>query len=191
MLNLNNLRKITKYSLLTLGLAWGGIAMALPSCITNYSVSNATLADSGIVNGTWTVDWTQSPPALTAANLAVTGGGNAGLSYVVPGTINNALQAIPSPSTGTFYGANFNATTGSTTMWLMFNVDTGALEWKNGSGYFSVGGSPRTYFNAVGDVGTATASQCAPVSVPTLSEWAMIFMASLLAMIGIRRMRRQ
>jgi hypothetical protein len=29
-----------------------------------------------------------------------------------------------------------------------------------------------------------------PASIPTLSEWAMLFMASLMAMFGIRRMRR-
>jgi hypothetical protein len=31
----------------------------------------------------------------------------------------------------------------------------------------------------------------APTAVPTLGEWAMILMASLMAMFGIRRMRRQ
>jgi hypothetical protein len=30
----------------------------------------------------------------------------------------------------------------------------------------------------------------APAAVPTLSEWAMIFMASVMALFGIRRMRR-
>jgi hypothetical protein len=30
----------------------------------------------------------------------------------------------------------------------------------------------------------------APAAIPTLGEWAMIFLASLMAMFGIRRMRR-
>lgn len=33
-------------------------------------------------------------------------------------------------------------------------------------------------------------TSAAPAAIPTLSEWAMIFMASLMAMFGIRRMRR-
>lgn len=33
-------------------------------------------------------------------------------------------------------------------------------------------------------------SSSSPAAIPTLSEWAMIFMASLMAMFGIRRMRR-
>ena len=33
-------------------------------------------------------------------------------------------------------------------------------------------------------------THAAPVAIPTLGEWAMIFMASLMAMFGIRRMRR-
>lgn len=35
------------------------------------------------------------------------------------------------------------------------------------------------------------AAPAAPAAIPTLGEWAMIFMASLMAMFGIRRMRRE
>jgi len=38
---------------------------------------------------------------------------------------------------------------------------------------------------------SVTCTTNAPAAIPTLSEWAMIFMASLMAMFGIRRMRRR
>ncbi len=36
----------------------------------------------------------------------------------------------------------------------------------------------------------APSGSSAPAAIPTLGEWAMIFMASMMAMFGIRRMRR-
>lgn len=38
---------------------------------------------------------------------------------------------------------------------------------------------------------SASAAPAAPAAIPTLSEWAMIFLASLMAMLAIRRVRRQ
>jgi hypothetical protein len=43
---------------------------------------------------------------------------------------------------------------------------------------------------ATGFVSLTVTTPVAPAAIPTLSEWAMIFMASLMAMFGIRRMRR-
>jgi hypothetical protein len=39
--------------------------------------------------------------------------------------------------------------------------------------------------------GSVIATPPTPAAIPTLGEWAMIFMASLMAMFAIRRMRRQ
>ncbi len=43
---------------------------------------------------------------------------------------------------------------------------------------------------AGGYVSLTVSTPVAPAAIPTLGEWAMIFMASLMAMFGIRRMRR-
>lgn len=51
---------------------------------------------------------------------------------------------------------------------------------------FSVDLSGPGSINVIGQNPTST-----PVSIPTLSEWAMIIMASLMAMFAIGRMRRQ
>jgi hypothetical protein len=42
-----------------------------------------------------------------------------------------------------------------------------------------------------GTNGSASLTFSAAAAIPTLGEWAMIFMASLMAMFAIRRMRRQ
>lgn len=53
------------------------------------------------------------------------------------------------------------------------------------------GGAPNsTGQNGANGAVLITLSVAAPAPIPSLSEWAMIFMASLMAMFGIRRMRR-
>ncbi len=195
MLKFQKLVCSSKFLTLAAGLVMCGTSIALPTCLTNYSVSNATLSDGGILNGTWTVDWAQSTPALTAANLTVTGGtaGYGSDAFVVPGTVNNPLAPINSSSPGTFYAANIKASANTHNIWLMFNVDTGVLQHNFGPTYVSLNNaSLSVVFNTATDVGSSTATpQCAaPAAIPTLGEWAMIFMASLMAMFGIRRMRR-
>lgn len=44
--------------------------------------------------------------------------------------------------------------------------------------------------NFNGTFGSSEIAPAAPAPIPTLGEWAMIFLASLMAMFGIRRMRR-
>jgi hypothetical protein len=194
--SLNLLKSIVLVSsLVSAGSTWA--VPQLPTCVVNYSVSNATLSDGGTLNGSWTVDWTQSPPALTASNLAITGGtaGYTGHSFPVPGTIDNPLRSITSESSGSFYAATIKALANTNYIWLMFEINNGVLQYKNGPNYVSVNGISLTFFNNSSDVGTATAvgsciSSPTPASIPTLTEWGMIFMASLMAMFGIRRMRR-
>jgi hypothetical protein len=143
----------------------GSSGSGVPACVANYSVANAVLNrsnDNGVLSGTWTVDWRQSPPALTAVSLTITGGAYNGDSFQVPGTVLSPFAPISSSSPGNFYAARIQNSTNVSDLWLMFEADSGVMQHYFGSTHVSVNGRAQSLvFQAAGDVGTPSA-QCAP-----------------------------
>lgn len=70
---------------------------------------------------------------------------------------------------------------------VLFLLEADWQDNQSGAGWTA---SSASLMTAMTNGGTP-AAPAAAASIPTLSEWAMIFMASLMAMLGIRRMRRE
>jgi len=177
-----------KIGLATLALA-AGSAFAAPVV---WTVPSTTLSDGSVVSGTFTYD--QATTTLTAINITSTGTYSANYTFV-GGTLGSYV----------FGQATAVATTGAPAT-PAFAIDTTGIPATLGA-YTT----PRVYIGPCITVGAGLCSNlsttplrsasnvvlvAAPVvantaTVPTLSEYTMIALASLMAMGGIWTMRKR
>lgn len=145
-----------------------------------YTVPSTTLGDgTTIVSGTYTYDST-STPRLTNINITATGTNPGSYTFLGAPSADIFGQLVASITSGA--KVVYIAQTGSSTALI------GIANCASVTSGLCVGGNNIT--NASVTVTSAPAPIAAPAAIPTLSEWAMIFMASLMAMFGIRKMRR-
>jgi hypothetical protein len=108
--------------------------------------------------------------------------------------IRSAQFSIPSGEgqIGYFYDVITDTATGTAGFGDgLAAVNPGEVGFHNGPGTDLSNAAPRWY--TLGPNGVPIDPSATPpvaTAIPTLSEWAMIFMASIMAMFGIRRMRR-
>lgn len=152
-----------------------------------WTIPSTVLTDGTTVSGSFTYD--AATNTLTNPNIVATGTINA--TYSFPGSMNwnGAALVMQSAAVATSSDNGFYLlTTGIGTAGSQYVSSTiGILPCTSiqPAGFCHNGGAIATASNV-----TLTKSVAAPAAIPTLSEWAMIFMASLMAMFGIRRMRR-
>jgi hypothetical protein len=136
----------------------------------------------------------------TLSSLSVTAGQLLTISVGPQGVDGFDGTGLPPQGTSGGFGAlssvQYSGTTYSAAGGLSGGAGTSSGNGANGAGGQSNAGT------CVGGVSTAGASgaggsgsvvltfSATPAAIPTLGEWGMIFMASLMAMFGIRRMRR-
>ena len=144
--------------------------------------------------------------SFSAANtLGMSLGSVSAEKYTQP-PVTIAPATLPNPQVGKPYSQSitpgggmgapfaFAVTAGTLPMGLSLNATTGII-----TGTPTAAG-PAAFTIRVADGGANFASQAysvttiaapAPASIPTLSEWGLIFMSSILAMFGITRIRRR
>jgi YVTN family beta-propeller protein len=191
----------------TSGSATGGMNMTITG--NNFSNSSAVTV-GGNACTSFTVNSATSITCITPAGTA----GTASVSVTTPGGTSaaNTLFSyfVPAPVV-----TSVSPTSGSATGGM--NMTITGNNFSNSSAV-TVGGNACTSFTVnsatsitcitpAGTAGTASVSVTTPggtsaantlfsyfvpvpAAIPTLGEWAMIFMASLMAIFGIRRMRR-
>lgn len=169
---------IVKYSIVILGF-FASIVNAAPNV---YTLPPTTLSDSSSIAGTFTYDPVTG--VHSSINLVQTGGSAS--TFNVVGVTNAGLYIRGS-------AASSGPTPGIYIVISSFpSVSLGIGEC--GAGAFGANGCINVSSLGSGYVtgsNTVTYVAATPASIPTLGEWAMIFLASLIAMFGIRRMRRK
>jgi hypothetical protein len=136
----------------------------------------------------------------TLNSLPVTAGQLLTISVGFQGAAGINGTALQQAGTAGGFGALSSVQYSGTTYSAAGGVG-GSAGTSSGNGANGLGGQSNAG-TCVGGVSTAGASgaggsgsvvltfSATPAAIPTLGEWAMIFMASLMAMFGIRRMRR-
>lgn len=136
----------------------------------------------------------------TLSSLSVTAGQLLTISVGPQGAAGINGTALQQAGTAGGFGALSSVQYSGTTYSAAGGVGGGAGT-SSGNGANGAGGQSNAG-TCVGGVSTAGASgaggsgsvvltfSATPAAIPTLGEWGMIFMASLMAMFGIRRMRR-
>lgn len=161
------------------------------------------------LRGTWTGSTFTNPSVLTdePSVVALSNAAPTATSVAISGTAQSGSTLTGSY---TYSDADSDAQGSSTLRWVKNNVNTGV------GGGTNVGAST-TYTPVAGDVGSfmyycvtpvasagvttgtemcsaasaAVAAAPVPAPIPTLSEWAMILMASLMGLFAFTRIRRQ
>ncbi len=144
---------------------------------TTY-VMVATRYQSGSFGGTVTFE-TGVTPTINLAPLSGTVGAT-GLSMVATSNSTTTLSyASSNPAVATIdpaTGALTLLTAGTTTI-------TASQPAEVAPGLYAAGSQTALL--------TVTAAPVVPAAIPTLSEWGLIFMASILGMVGLARVRRR
>ena len=141
-----------------------------------WTVPSTTLSDGTTFSGTFTFDSSGSPK-LTNINLVATG------------TNPGSYTFLGDPSVDTFGQLAASIASGDKVVFISGGGGSSVL-MGIGSCMTVTSGLCANAISIANTVVTVSSAPATPQSIPTLSEWGMIFMASLLAMFGIRRMRR-
>lgn len=177
-------------------MAFISFAMAAGTVVAQpvvYTLSPVKLANGSNINGTVTFDATLPPVGrFTAFNLTVTGTHAGAYNFVGPGVTTKGI-------------AQKTATV---------NIDDKIIEVQ--TGFSPTPGQTRSIQIQIGNCSAVADGQCSsygffneetgfglfttpasgiprpiPTPIPTLGQWGMIFLASLMAMLAMRRVRRQ
>ena len=184
------------------GALWLSALTALPltSAATVFTYTKGTpttFTNGNYMSGTMDVNLSVNPPSLTTANINVYNSADQLITTFVAADEDNGLARVHTDSRSCNSPNNLSLLfdNSSFRMTLVFE----ATNTSSPVPRTSVSGPNGWYttFNATGASNEYIADSCSnymnppsPAAIPTLSEWGMIFMASLLAMFGIRRMRR-
>jgi hypothetical protein len=164
--------------------------------VTNGGVvqvhGGTTPNDTNFLNGVF--GYSVTTAGATASGSSTLTSAAASTPYASgPATVthNSATTLVPTSSLPS--NAVSIYTDGANT--VMFTVPVGAgqvvyMGW-DWFGAPPQGASDGGWLDLASLVSTASAAPATPAAIPTLSEWAMIFLASLMAMFAIRRVRRQ
>lgn len=182
----------------------GALTLVGPTSGINYGMEFDALGQLWGTNGSSLYKINKATGAVTlvgstgaATNIMDISFGAGGLLYVVDGaarlfTVNTATGA--STLVGTM-GSNVMAlmADASGAMYAISYATPGALYQVNTStaALTPVGANTGLSLPHGGSFGAFFSATSAPASVPTLSEWAVIGLSSLLAMFGLARMRRR
>jgi hypothetical protein len=197
---LENMKKLLQKSLFFIGLAF---ASAVPAAVTvtiSESGPNVVMNVSGSLNTTGLTGPVAEPTLCFSNNNpsgAVLTVGNDNTSCIRYYSSTNSLSAfgsggssgVPDSSSG-YFAAAFGGYIYLPAGFVSGDAVSATSTLLNKS-ISSLGYTPGTYAVSLpNDSITLIIQAPTPASIPTLGEWAMIFMASLMAMFGIRRMRR-
>lgn len=166
----------------------------------DFDISNWTTSATSYGCGTSTVNTSGAPTTVTftVANgcaysqsklslASIASSGTISFDYSITGTgtvANHTGSTVVAGTTDTFVtGLTTGATLSGTETVSVSAGQAFDLVLQKNSGF---GNTTLTITNFVFTPSVAPT----PAAIPTLGEWAMIFMASLMAMFGIRRMRR-
>lgn len=155
-----------------------------------WTIPQTAMADGSTISGSFTYDSAATPP-LSAVNIVKTAPD--GQTYsTVGGSDANYIRAAA--GTGSSVPAIYLTVSGIPASGGTFTKSVGSIGigvCNQTSGCLNVSGVNGGYIANIGSVTyTSQSPQVTPAAIPTLSEWGMIFMASLMAMFGIRIMRR-
>lgn len=163
------------------GALWLSALTALPltSAATVFTFtkgSSTTFANGNYIQGTLDVNLTTSPLTVNSVNMGVYNSQDVLITSFNPsnGDTRNYTGTCSTQPTGTVYRFSHSG------LYLILSSLNTTAPIPQGNEYTAYGGSSLT---------NTCSSFNPPAAIPTLSEWGMIFMASLLAMFGIRRMR--
>ena len=195
------------------GLGFGESVVLLNNGVgaTTVSANGPYFHNTAVADGAAYAITVQTPPAGKVCTVTALGSGTAN----GPNNVVSANVSCAAPLPYTIGGTVSGLTTGETVILKNNGADdksvgangsfTFTTSILSGSAYaVTVGTAPAgktcTVSNGSGTVGSAnvtnvTVACAAPVaaatSIPTLSEWGMIFLSSLIAMVGIATVRRR
>ena len=153
------------------------------AALQNYTIPSTTVG-SNTISGTFTYD--DATFEISNPNIVVSGSVNKTYSFVGSTLTLPTFAVAQTAAVGTSGAHNAIAA-----QWQNMNSNSPSVLFitfdcsQNLSGGLCRTGNPNAEFRV-----TVSATPAALAPIPTMSEWSMIFMASLLAMFGIRRMRR-
>jgi hypothetical protein len=161
-----------------------GNAYALPM---TWNLNGVTLQDSTTLSGSFTYDPDTS--TVTNFNLVTQSAG----SFVAKTYDSSAGHTVSATSASDFTFYPHSSTPYTYVLRIRFAQP---LSSAGGNILISTGGYASYECLNCAPVreitsGSVNATPPTPAAIPTLGEWAMIFMASLMAIFAIRRMRRQ
>lgn len=176
---------ITKFAIILLAIP--GFAIAAPQ---TWFIPLTSLSNGTAISGSFTYD----PITQTASNANIVATGTLpknytyiGTSFYLPGDLvfqANQIGTLNTPGEAIIISVPQLIAN----QYVISNITTFDC-----TGYFPSGsGLCYAQSSVSGSATNVVVSDTppAPAAIPTLGEWAMIFMASLMAMFGIRRMRR-
>lgn len=171
---------------ITLG-STGVVNIATPIDMTGKKlwVGNAYTSGSGTWVGTFSYPAaTPGAPAITSVSA---GDSNVSVTFSAPANYGGSAITGYTVACSSSDGGASGSLTGSASPLTVTGLTNGKTYTCTVFATNSFGNGP---LSTASSTFVPNAAPVTPAAIPTLSEWAMIFLASLMAMFGIRRMRR-
>ncbi len=169
---------------ITLGLT-GVVNLATPIDMNGKKLWVGNGYSSGSGNWVGTFSYPAATPSAPTITAVTAGDTNGSVTFSAPTSYGGSAITGYTATCTSSNGGTSGSLTGSASPLTVTGLT-------NGKTYTCTVLATNSFGNSPSSTASSTfVPNAAPAAIPTLGEWAMIFMASLMAMIGIRRMRRE
>lgn len=160
-----------------------------PPSITSLKVTSANASSAHALGVCFTAAPSSQPPGAPSIGVTTAGDSQASVAFTPPSSDGGAPISVYSATCTSSDGGVTGSGSGTSSPISVTGLTNGKTYTCTVKATNSVGDSTASSASAT-FAPSAPPPTPTPAAIPTLSEWAMIFMASLMAMFGIRRMRR-